>query len=328
MFKLLGKIQKNLIWAILLAVISGVVCGYFIDTQALKILIVPLTFMMVYPMMVNLQIRQLFKKGNTKTQVMAQFINFAIIPFIGFGIVQLFFPDQKYLALGIILMSVMPTSGMTISWTAFAKGDIIVAIKMTVIGLILSAIVAPFYVKFLMGTAIEIPLLGIFKQIGIVVFLPMFFGQITQKFIIKKYGEEKYKNEIKQKFPPISTLGVLGIIFVAMSLKAEVIVSNPKELIMIIVPLLIFYAITYTLTTIIGKLFLERKEAIALVYGTVMRNLSVALAIAMTVFGKEGAEIALIIALAYIIQVKSAALYIKLVDKIFGKKEIENATKM
>ncbi len=328
MFKALGVIQKNLIWAILLAVVSGVVCGYFIDTKALKILIVPLTFMMVYPMMVNLQIRQLFKKGNSKTQVMAQFINFAIIPFIGFGIAQLFFPDQKYLALGIILMSVMPTSGMTISWTAFAKGDIIVAIKMTVIGLILSAIVAPFYVKFLMGTAIEIPLLGIFKQIGIVVFLPMFFGQITQKFIIKKYGEEKYKNEIKQKFPPISTLGVLGIIFVAMSLKAQVIVSKPEALIMIIVPLLIFYAITYTLTTIIGKLFLERKEAIAMVYGTVMRNLSVALAIAMTVFGKEGAEIALIIALAYIIQVKSAALYIKLVDKIFGKKEIQNATKM
>ncbi len=320
MFKLLGKIQKNLIWAILLAVISGVVCGYLIDTKVLKILIIPLTFMMVYPMMVNLQIRQLFKKGGTKDIVIAQFINFAIIPFIGFGIVQLFFSEQKYLALGMLLMSVMPTSGMTISWTAFAKGNMIAAIKMTVVGLIISAMVAPFYVKFLMGTAIVIPLLGIFKQIAIVVFLPMFFGQITQKFIIKKYGEEKYKNEIKQNFPPISTLGVLGIIFVAMSLKAEVIVSNPQALIMIIIPLLIFYTCTYTLTTIIGKLFFKRGDAIAMVYGTVMRNLSVALAIAMTVFGKEGAEIALIIALAYIIQVKSAALYIKLVDRIFGKK--------
>ncbi len=330
MFKALGVIQKNLIWAILLAVVSGVICGYFIDTKALKILIVPLTFMMVYPMMVNLQIRKLVAKGGTKDIVIAQIINFAIIPFIGFGIVQLFFqaPEQKYLALGMIFMSVMPTSGMTISWTAFAKGNMIAAIKMTVVGLILSAIVAPFYVKFLMGTAIVIPLLAIFKQIAIVVFLPMLFGQITQRFIIKKYGEEKYKNEIKQKFPPISTLGVLGIIFVAMSLKAQVIVSNPQALIMIIVPLLIFYAITYTLTTIIGKIFFKRGDAIAMVYGTVMRNLSVALAIAMTVFGKEGAEIALIIALAYIIQVKSAALYIKLVDKIFGKKEIQNATKM
>ncbi len=319
MFNLLSKIQKHLIWAILISVILGIVCGYFVDTQVLKLLIMPLTFMMVYPMMVNLQIRKLFIKGGEKDQLIAQVINFAIIPFIGFGLVQIFFQDQKYLALGMLLMAVMPTSGMTISWTMFAKGNMIAAIKMTVVGLLLSAMVAPFYIKFLMGTSIDIPLLGIFKQIALVVFVPMVFGQITQRFIIAKYGEKIYKEEIKQKFPPISTLGVLGIVFVAMSLKAETIISKPESLIMIIIPLLIFYFINYVLTTVIGKMFLKRKDAIALVYGTVMRNLSIALAIAMTVFGKEGAEIALIIALAYIIQVKSAAIYIKLVDKIFGK---------
>jgi len=51
--------------------------------------------------------------------------------------------------------------------------------------------------------------------------------------------------------------------------------------------------------------------------GTVMRNLSVALAITLTVFGKQGTEIALIIAIAYIIQIKSAAWYVKYTDKIF-----------
>ncbi len=50
-----------------------------------------------------------------------------------------------------------------------------------------------------------------------------------------------------------------------------------------------------------------------------MRNLSIALAIAMTVFGKQGAEIALIISMGYIIQVQSAAWYVKLTDKIFGQ---------
>ncbi|MBE9067655.1 arsenic resistance protein, partial [Leptolyngbya cf. ectocarpi LEGE 11479] len=54
-------------------------------------------------------------------------------------------------------------------------------------------------------------------------------------------------------------------------------------------------------------------------YGTVMRNLSIALAIAMTAFGKEqGAEIALIIAMAYIIQVQAAAWYVRFSDRIFG----------
>lgn len=50
-----------------------------------------------------------------------------------------------------------------------------------------------------------------------------------------------------------------------------------------------------------------------------MRNLSIALAIAMTAFGKEGSEIALIISMAYIIQVQAAAWYVKFTDRIFGK---------
>ena len=70
---------------------------------------------------------------------------------------------------------------------------------------------------------------------------------------------------------------------------------------------------------LIGKLFFGRDDAIALVYGSVMRNLSIALAIAMTVFGKKGSDIALIIAMAYIIQVQSAAWYVKFTARIFGK---------
>ncbi|WP_197707054.1 hypothetical protein [Calothrix sp. NIES-3974] len=75
----------------------------------------------------------------------------------------------------------------------------------------------------------------------------------------------------------------------------------------------------FLLSTVVGKLFFNRNDAIALVYGTVMRNLSIALAIAMTAFGKEGSEIALIISMAYIIQVQAAAWYVRFTDRIFGK---------
>jgi predicted Na+-dependent transporter len=50
-----------------------------------------------------------------------------------------------------------------------------------------------------------------------------------------------------------------------------------------------------------------------------MRNLSIALAIAMTAFSEKGSEIAIILALAYIVQVQSAAWYVKFTDSIFGK---------
>ncbi len=72
------------------------------------------------------------------------------------------------------------------------------------------------------------------------------------------------------------------------------------------------------LGTVIGKYYFKRGDAIALVYGTVMRNLSIALAIAINAFGPEGADAALVIAVSYIIQVQSAAWYVKLTDNLFG----------
>ncbi len=65
--------------------------------------------------------------------------------------------------------------------------------------------------------------------------------------------------------------------------------------------------------------FFIRGDAIAIVYGTVMRNLSIALATAMIVFTEKGSEIAIIIAMAYIVQVQSSVWYVKFTDRIFGK---------
>jgi len=204
--------------------IFGILFGYYNDPSFLKTLIMPLTFLMVYPMMVNLQIKKVFSRGDSKVQFVAQFINFAIIPFVAFWIGKLFFQDQPLIALGLLLAALLPTSGMTISWTGFAKGNLNAAIKMTVIGLIAGSLATPLYAKWLMGAVVEIPLLNVFKQIALIVFLPMMAGYMTQRFIIWKYGQAKYQKDIKNKFPPISTIGVLGIVFVAMALKSKTII--------------------------------------------------------------------------------------------------------
>ncbi|MDJ1181227.1 bile acid:sodium symporter [Roseofilum sp. BLCC_M91] len=319
MWKILSFLQKNLTWSIPIFMILGVVFGLLADPSGLKSLIIPLTFLMVYPMMINLQIKKVIAGGDYKVQVVTQIINFAIIPFFAFGVGKLFFNDQPLILLGLLLTSLLPTSGMTISWTGFAKGNINAAIKMTVIGLIAGSIATPFYAKFLMGTVIEIPLANIFKQIIIIVFLPMILGQVTQFLLIKQVGMDKYQKNLKKKFPVFSTLGVLGIVFVAMSLKAQAILDNPMMLLSLLVPLVTIYGFNFLLSTLIGKALFDRDNAIALVYGTVMRNLSIALAIAMTVFGQEGSEIALIITMAYIIQVQAGAWYVKFTDRIFGK---------
>lgn len=322
MWKLLTRINKNLVYAIPALMIAGLVFGNLIDqliVARMKTLIIPLTFLMVYPMMVTLNIKHLKQGLQPKIQGSALFINFAIIPFVAFFLGKVFFADQPYMALGLLLASLLPTSGMTISWTGFAKGNMGAAINMTVIGLTLGSLVTPVYVSWLMGATVEVNLLKVVQQIVIIVFLPMALGYMTRQSLLKKYTLPEFKERIAPRFPAISTIGVLGIVFVAMSLKAKTIMADPGQLLLIFIPLLILYLFNFTLSTLAGRIFFNRGDGIALVYGTVMRNLSIALAIAINAFGPEGADAALVIALAYIIQVQSAAWYVKLTGTLFGQ---------
>ena len=323
MWNLLSSITKNLILAIPVMMIAGFIMGMSIDAAPLKSLIIPFTFLMVYPMMVNLKIKKVLEGGDLKAQILTQLINFGIIPFAAFSLGLIFFQDQPYMALGMLLAGLVPTSGMTISWTGFAKGNMASAVKMTVIGLTLGSLATPFYVKALLGTTIEVNMLAVFKQIVIIVFIPMLAGFFTQQGLIKKYGQEGFKKNWAPRFPALSTIGVLGIVFIAMALKAVPISQSPQMLLYILIPLSIIYAFNYLLSTIMGRQFLPRGDAIALVYGSVMRNLSIALAIAINAFGPEGSSAALVIAIAYIIQVQSAAWYVKLSNRIFGPEEAE-----
>jgi ACR3 family arsenite transporter len=134
MWKILIRINKNLVFAIPFLMVAGFLCGAVLPSEAvsgMKNLIVPFTFLMVYPMMVTLNIDHLKEGLDPKLQGATQFINFAIIPFAAFFLGRIFFSDQPYMALGLLLASLLPTSGMTISWTGFAKGNMGAAINMT-----------------------------------------------------------------------------------------------------------------------------------------------------------------------------------------------------
>lgn len=319
-FKFLGKLQKNLAVSIPAFMILGVLVGNFFNVSGLKGLILPLTFFMVYPMMVTMDLKSLLKKTNTKLQVTTQLVNFILMPAVGYLMATTFFKDQPYLVLGILLTSLLPTSGMTISWTGMAKGNIQEAVKMTVIGLILGSILAPFYLVFFLGTSISIPMTDIARQILIVVFLPMLAGYFTQRELIRRHGAEKFQKVYKTRFPLISTLGVLMIVFIAVALRAKILVSNPALVLQLLVPLVLIYIINFTLSTLIGRFMFKREDAIALIYGTVMRNLSISLAIAMTAFGAQGAEAVLVISLAFVIQAQAAAWYVKLFSRFYPPK--------
>ncbi|MCF8091338.1 MAG: bile acid:sodium symporter, partial [Desulfotignum sp.] len=288
MIKALTYIQKNLVWTIPVSMAAGLIFGCLFDATALKQFIIPVTFVMVYPMMVTLNVKTIFKGRDLKLQTATQVINFVLVPLLAFIIGRLLLSgqDPKYglWAVGLFLIGVLPTSGMTISWTGFAKGSKEAAIKMVVFGLVIGSLAAPVYTKVFMGTTIEVHMLHMFKQIAIFVFLPLVMGLLTQAYGMKKFGIKAWNERIKPKFPPFSALGVVLIAFLAISLKAKHIIANPGDILIILIPLFIFYLISYILLTIAGRLLFNREDAIAMVFGVVMRDLTIALAIAMTAF--------------------------------------------
>lgn len=318
MWKLLAHLNKHLALAIPISMLAGVGFGLAISSHFLVHFIVPMTFVMVYPMMTTLRLKNLLDWKDGKTQLITQALNFGVIPFIALGIGVIFFPEKPLYSLGLFLASLLPTSGMTISWTGFAKGNLEAAVKMTVLGLTIGSLATPFYLKAFMGEAIQFEILSVMRQIILIVFIPMFLGHFTRSYFIRKIGEDEFKKRLAPRFSSLSTIGVLGIVFISLALKAKSLADSPMDLLYICGPVLLLYAVNYSLSTFTGKLLLPRGDAIALVYGTVMRNLSIALAIALNSFGENGPEIALVITVAFIIQVQSAAWYVRYTDKVFG----------
>ncbi|NTU71885.1 MAG: arsenic resistance protein [Coriobacteriia bacterium] len=312
---MLTGLSKQLVILIPLAMILGLVAGKLFDLSGAKVLVLPLTMFMVYPMLVNFRPVQAFNMKDSKAVGIAMALDFVALPLIAWGLAMLFFRDEPGLYVGMVLAGLFPTSGMTISWTGFAKGNVAAAVKMTVIGLIAASLLAPLYLSAFAGKVVPVDLLGVLQTVLLVVGVPMVAGVLTRVAITRRVGQERFTKEIAPIFPGVSTLGVLAIVFVAIGLKAQMILGNPRMILVIAVPLVIFYGVNFVLSTVIGRAMLPRGDAIAVVYGTVMRNLSIALGIAVAQFGPEAA---LVLALAYIVQVQSAAWYVKATDRVFG----------
>lgn len=311
----IAGLSKQLVWLIPVSMVLGLTVGAAVDLSWTKALVLPLTMLMVYPMLINFRPADAFDMRDARAVGLAMVLDFVVLPVVAWGLAVAFFRDSPALFVGMVLAGLFPTSGMTISWTGFAKGNVAAAVKMTVIGLIAASLLAPVYLRVLAGAVIPVDMWAVMQTVILVVAVPMIAGMLTRTALVKRFGPADYKQRIAPLFPGLSTLGVLAIVFVAVGLKARMILLNPGLLLAIAVPLVLFYAVNFAISTFAGKALLPRGDAIAVVYGTVMRNLSIALGIAVAQFGPEAA---LVLAAAYIVQVQAAAWYVKATPRVFG----------
>ena len=311
-------VKKNLPILIIFSITFGLIFGYFSNPKFLKQYIDFILFLMIYPMMINLKVTDVFKSfTNIKPLLISLAINFLFVPFVAFGLGKMFFSDSPMLFVGLILIGLIPTGGMTASWTGLANGNLKLSLVLISINLTVSIIAVPIYLNLFVGDIVNIDTLIILKSLIKVVVIPLILGDITRRLIIKYKGPKKYQ-AIKPNLGGVSSLGVLLIVFVAMALKSKTILTQLDLVLISVIPLILFYIIVLFFSHFIGKKTMSDENRIALVYSTSLRNLTIALGISLTSFGESLAVF--LVAIGYVIQLPVAALYMKM--KINSKERI------
>lgn len=297
--------KKNLMKLVPLTIILALVVGYFENTSFLKSYVQLVLFFMIYPMMINMNIFDVFKTfKEPKKLVWATLINFVVSPLVAITIASVFFRNHPSLMMAMVIISVLPTSGMTASWTGLSNGNLKLSLAIMSTNLLISIIALPLYLNIIhVGISVETSVV-VSSLIRIVV-LPLLLGDLTRRVLIKFSSQGQYK-KMKPYFGEVSSFFVLIIIFIAVSLKSKMIMNQASLALYAMVPLMAYYLIMMVVSHRIGSK-LDKKDHISLVFSTTMRNLTIALGIAM---GIEGGDLAVfLMALAYMVQLPFATWY-------------------
>ncbi len=325
MKKILLGAKKNLTWSIPVMIIIGLITGAMFNVKPLKSLVTPILFIMVFPMMLNVKFKDLVEVlKEPKAVLLSLLLNFTVAPLLAFTLGKLFLSHDPMLFMGMILIGLIPTSGMTASWTGLSGGKVQTALVMMTVNLLLSMVMIPLYLKILVSSEVTINTLSIVQSLIKVVILPLIFASVTRIFIVKHKGLEAFNN-IKPVFGGVSALGVMAIVWLAIALKAKTIINQPELAVQVIFPLTLFYLVLLVVGHSAGKLINSAGDKSALVFSVALRNLTIALGISLSVFGESLAV--LLIAIAYVVQLPFAVAYMKKttstnerrVEKAFGK---------
>ncbi|HUX38226.1 MAG TPA: hypothetical protein VMV44_10035 [Rectinemataceae bacterium] len=316
--KSVGFVSKHLTPLIFAVMLLGLANSYFFGGIAFNIIIcAAASFLMIYPMFINLRIEDIAEVrhygGAVATSVV---LNFLVSPAIAWGLGKLFFADQPALALGLLLISLIPTSGMTATWTELAKGDLKAALSIIAVSLILIVVGLPVALPLLAGPALSATPLFIFQRILLVIIIPLILGDLTRRSIVQKKGQQYYKAS-KPVFSGLSSTGLLVVLFLIMSLNTnKLLISNPALVLRGLGPLVLYYGAMFGLSSLAARWF-SYPVGVAVTYGSSVRYLALALGIAIPLLGNssDSGLVVFVVALAFFVQVPFSSLYARWITR-------------
>ena len=300
---------------IFLAMAAGVGAGYAfpglssaLDSLSVGTTSIPIAIgliWMMYPPLARVryeELRRIVGERGSKTMLSTSLVlNWLAGPLLMFALAWVFLAGYPDLRNGLIIIGLARCIAMVIVWNGLAQGDsewaaILVALN-SVFQIVFYSVLAYFYVTVAsawiagQGTVENVSLLAVAQSVIVYLGIPFFGGMATRFYFLKRRGKEWYEKTLVPKLAPTSLVALLFTIVVMFSLEGSDIVTIPYDVVLVAIPMLIYFVIMFFASFALGiysKLDYSRTTTLA--FTAASNNFELAIAVAVSVFGLASQE--------------------------------------